>query len=163
MEKIIILLLIFCLAFGSANAISLGVSVANKENPKDTDIYFPNMLRGGYSEKHIFISSNNDYPINVIVTTPAELENTKPVYHLYVIQVENRDRLQGKLSDAGIASGIHYPYSLHLTPAYKYLELKKGSFPMAEKCADRFLSLPMYPELTESMIKTVCDAIEKNL
>jgi len=93
------------------------------------------------------------------VTTPVELENTKPVYHLYVIQVENRDNLQKKLSDAGIASGIHYPYSLHLTPAYQYLGLKRGSFPVAEKCADRFLSLPMYPELTESMIKTVCDAV----
>ena len=97
------------------------------------------------------------------VTTPVELENTKPVYHLYVIQVENRDNLQGKLSDGGIASGIHYPYSLHLTPAYGYLELKRGSFPVAEKCADRFLSLPMYPELTESMIKTVCNAVEKNV
>ena len=74
MKKIIILLFILCLVFGSVSATSLGVSVANKENPKDTDIYFPNMLRGGYSEKHVFISSNNDYPINVIVTMPAELE-----------------------------------------------------------------------------------------
>ncbi len=110
---------------------------------------------------------NNAYIYNEVlknvagVTTPVELENTKPVYHLYVIQVENRDGLQQKLTEAGIASGIHYPYSLHLTPAYEYLGFKKGSFPVAEKCADRFLSLPMYPELTESQIKTVCDAVKK--
>ena len=96
------------------------------------------------------------------VITPVELENTTPVYHLYVIQVEGRDGLQQKLSDAGIASGIHYPYPLHLTPAYQYLGLKKGDFPEAEKCADRFLSLPMYPELTESMIQKVCDVILNN-
>jgi dTDP-4-amino-4,6-dideoxygalactose transaminase len=94
------------------------------------------------------------------VITPAELENSVPVYHLYVIQVENRDALQQKLSGAGIASGIHYPYPLHLVPAYQYLGLKKGDFPEAEKCAERFLSLPMYPELTESMIKSVCDVIK---
>jgi dTDP-4-amino-4,6-dideoxygalactose transaminase len=94
------------------------------------------------------------------VITPAELENTVPVYHLYVIQVDNRDALQQKLSDAGIASGIHYPYPLHLVPAYEYLGLKKGAFPNAENCAERFLSLPMYAELTESMIKSVCDVIK---
>jgi len=97
------------------------------------------------------------------VTTPDELENTKPVYHLYVIQVKNRDGLQQKLTEAGIASGIHYPYPLHLTPAYEYLGLKKGSFPVAEKCADQFLSLPMYPELTELQIQKVYDAIVKNV
>ena len=94
------------------------------------------------------------------VITPAELEGTSPVYHLYVIQIENRDGLQQKLSEAGIASGIHYPYPLHLTPAYQYMGLKKGDFPEAEKCADRFLSLPMFPELTELQIQMVCEAIK---
>jgi len=97
------------------------------------------------------------------IITPVELENCQPVYHLYVIQVNDRDGLQQKLSAAGIASGIHYPYPLHLTPAYQYLGLKRGDFPEAELCAERFLSLPMYAELTESMIQTVFDAVEKNV
>ena len=75
MKKIVMLMFMICFIFSSASAISLGVSVANKENPKDTDIYFPNMLRGGYSEKHIFVSSNNDFPIDVIVIVPPELED----------------------------------------------------------------------------------------
>ncbi len=95
------------------------------------------------------------------VITPAELENTKPVYHLYVIQVENRDELLIKLKEEGIGSGIHYPKALHQQPAYEYMGLKAGSFPVAEQCVSRYLSLPMFPELTEPMIKTVCDAIKK--
>ena len=93
------------------------------------------------------------------VITPFELENTKPVYHLYVIQVENRDKIREKLSEKGIATGIHYPHALHLLPAYQYLGLQEGSFPEAERCTNRFLSLPMYPELTESQIEYVCDVI----
>lgn len=95
------------------------------------------------------------------VITPAELENTKPVYHLYVIQADNRDDLLMKLKDDGIGTGIHYPKALHQQPAYEYMGLKEGSFPMAEQCVSRYLSLPMFPELTEPMIKTVCDAIKK--
>ena len=95
------------------------------------------------------------------VITPVELENTKPVYHLYVIQVDNRDDLLNKLKEEGIGTGIHYPKALHQQPAYHYLGLKEGSFPVAEQCTSRYLSLPMFPELTEPMIKTVCDAIKK--
>ncbi|MDW7682463.1 MAG: DegT/DnrJ/EryC1/StrS family aminotransferase, partial [bacterium] len=94
------------------------------------------------------------------VTTPFELENTKPVYHLYVIQLDNRDELIQKLTAHGIATGIHYPFALHLLPAYQHLGLKEGSYPEAEKVAGRFLSLPMYPELSESQIEYVCDTIK---
>lgn len=95
------------------------------------------------------------------VITPVELENTKPVYHLYVIQVEDREALRQKLSSDGIGVGIHYPTALHQQPAYAYLGYPVGSFPAAEQCTSRYLSLPMFPELTEPMIKTVCDAIKK--
>lgn len=95
------------------------------------------------------------------VITPVELENTKPVYHLYVIQVDHRDDLLIKLKEQGIGTGIHYPKALHQQPAYDYLGLKAGSFPVAEQCTSRYLSLPMFPELTEPMIRTVCDAIKK--
>lgn len=97
------------------------------------------------------------------VIPPFELENTEPVYHLYIIQVPDRDKMIAKLADNGIASGIHYPTALHLLPAYQHLGLKAGSFPVAENFANHILSLPMYPELTESMIGLVCDSIKKSL
>lgn len=95
------------------------------------------------------------------IIPPVELENTKPVYHLYVIQAGDREELRQKLSSEGIGIGIHYPTALHQQPAYAYLEYPGGSFPVAEQCTSRYLSLPMFAELTEPMIKTVCDAIKK--
>ena len=82
------------------------------------------------------------------------------VYHLYVIMVDDRDKLQKFLGDKGIATGLHYPLPLHLQKAYEHLGYKEGDFPVAERAAKRLLSLPMYPELTRDQIKYVCDCIK---
>ena len=89
--------------------------------------------------------------------TPKELEGTSCVYHLYVIQVDDRDGLQKYLGEKGIASGLHYPIPLHLQEAYAHLGYKEGDFPVAERAAKRILSLPMYPELSEEQIDFVCE------
>ena len=70
------------------------------------------------------------------------------VYHLYVVQVPERDRVRRRLQDAGVQTGIHYPVPLHLQPAYAYLGHHRGDFPVAEKMAGCILSLPMFPEIT---------------
>jgi dTDP-4-amino-4,6-dideoxygalactose transaminase len=93
------------------------------------------------------------------IEIPEELEGTSCVYHLYVIQVDNRDGLQKYLGENGIASGLHYPVPLHMQEAYRYLGYGEGDFPVAERAAKRILSLPMYPELTEKQIDFVCDKI----
>ncbi len=59
------------------------------------------------------------------------------------------------LSDRGVGCGVHYPVPIHLQPAYKSLGHKSGDFPVAEQCANEFLSLPMFPELTEVQVKDV--------
>jgi len=82
-------------------------------------------------------------------------------FHLYVIKVKQRDALLEHLKRNGIMAGIHYPIPLHLQKAYKYLGLKKGSFPVSEKLAKIILSLPMYPELTENQIKFIADKIKE--
>ncbi len=69
------------------------------------------------------------------------------VYHLYVVQYEQRDRWQKQLKEKGIATGIHYPLPLHLQPAYAYLGYSQGDFPIAENAADKLLSLPVDDEL----------------
>lgn len=93
------------------------------------------------------------------VITPTELEGVKHVYHLYVVRVKNRDRLQVFLKENGISTGLHYPIPLHLTQAYAHLGYKKGEFPVAEKLAGEILSLPMYPELSVEQIEYVCEKI----
>ena len=93
------------------------------------------------------------------ITTPFESPDRYHVYHLYILRGQKRDELQTYLKDKGITSGIHYPFPLHMTGAYRYLGYEEGSFPVAEKIANEILSLPMYPELTQEQVETVCDGI----
>lgn len=81
------------------------------------------------------------------------------VYHLFIVQVEQRERLQEKLKQQGIATGIHYPIPLHLQPAYAHLGLRRGTFPVSEAAAERVLSLPMYAEMSNAMVEHVAVAL----
>jgi len=90
---------------------------------------------------------------------PEEIGNRKHVYHLYVIKVNNRDKIREKLFERGVATGIHYPVPIHLQPAYDFLGYKKGDLPVAEETANSILSLPMFPELTEEQIKYICSSL----
>lgn len=97
------------------------------------------------------------------IIIPYEAEYAKHVYHLYVIKTKNknkRDELQKYLKDSKIECGVHYPIPLHLQPAYKYLSLKEGAFPVTEEAAKTMLSLPMFPEMTEEQIRYVADKIK---
>ncbi|MBV9719543.1 MAG: DegT/DnrJ/EryC1/StrS family aminotransferase [Candidatus Eremiobacteraeota bacterium] len=93
------------------------------------------------------------------IAPPQRLHDEGHVYHLYVIEVENRDRIADTLRERGIASGIHYPIPIHLQPAYADLGLSRGAFERTERSADRLLSLPMFPELTPEQIDLVVDAL----
>lgn len=81
------------------------------------------------------------------------------VFHLFVIQVAERDRVMQALSAKGIGTVIHYPIPFHLQGGYEKLGYGKGSFPVTEKAAERILSLPMFPELTEEQIAYTCEAL----
>ena len=95
------------------------------------------------------------------ITMPVEAEFAESVYHLFVVLSDDRDGLQKFLSEKNIATGLHYPLPLHLQIAYTHLGHKKGAFPVAESAAERLLSLPMYPELTEEQIDYVCSSIKE--
>ena len=90
------------------------------------------------------------------VATPVEADYARHVYHIYAIRVNNRDAIAADLARRKIHCGIHYPVPIHLTEAYRSLGYRKNSFPVSEKCADMYLSLPMYPELTDDQIDQVC-------
>src|SRR5437667_10254943 len=80
---------------------------------------------------------------------------SRPVYHLYVVRVAGRERLQKDLAAAGIGTGIHYQIPLHLSKAYRALDLRPGDFPVAEHAASQVLSLPMFPELSPEQQRRV--------
>jgi dTDP-4-amino-4,6-dideoxygalactose transaminase len=97
------------------------------------------------------------------VVLPKTLEKCLPAFHLFVIHVDQRDAVAKKLGRKNISTGLHYPLPLHLQTAYSYLKMNPGAFPIAEACAQRILSLPMYPELTEDQINFVCETLEEAL
>ena len=84
-----------------------------------------------------------------------------PVWHLFVVRVPDRDRLQDYLMRRGVSTGLHYPVPLHRQPAFSTSEEARRSFPNAEVNAGEVLSLPMYPELSESSIDRVCSEIRQ--
>ena len=89
----------------------------------------------------------------------AEVPGGTHVYHLFIIQTENRDGLQRYLREQGIQTLIHYPIPIHLQPAYEQLGYRRGAFPAAERLADRMLSLPMFPEMQLHQLQRVVGAI----
>ncbi len=94
------------------------------------------------------------------VVTPFEPDDFKSVYYVYTIRVKNRDRVQEKLKEKGIATQIYYPIPLHLQPAYRHLGYQKGDLPTTEKVCQEILSLPLYPELKLVQIKKIINAIK---
>ena len=74
----------------------------------------------------------------------------EPVWHVYVVQHTERDRLQEALQKAGIGTLIHYPIPPHLQKAYCDAGYAAGRFPIAESMANHLLSLPMGPQLDDA-------------
>jgi dTDP-4-amino-4,6-dideoxygalactose transaminase len=95
------------------------------------------------------------------VVTPHVPVGVEPVYHLYVVQVPDRDRVQAQLKAAGIETGIHYPVPLHQQPAYVHLGHKPEDFPVSAGLGPRILSLPMFPEITIEQVEAVVAALQR--
>ncbi len=94
---------------------------------------------------------------------PVFDETSPSVFHLFVIETDRRDHLAAALKAAGVQTGLHYPRPVHLQPAYRWLGLKEGSFPVSERLARRCLSLPMYAELTAEQVSYVCRQVRAAL
>jgi dTDP-4-amino-4,6-dideoxygalactose transaminase len=97
------------------------------------------------------------------IVSPFTASGFDSVYHLYVIRVErgSRDDLQAVLRDCGVQTGIHYPTPIHRTRAFA--RFRQNSCPVAEKQAEKILSLPMFPEIEQSQLKYVADCISEYL
>lgn len=97
------------------------------------------------------------------VVTPYVSPEVQPVYHLYVVQVPERDQVQAALKAEGVETGIHYPIPLHEQPAYARMGHKPQDFPISHRLGPRILSLPMFPELAEDQIRHVVSSLHRAL
>ncbi len=92
--------------------------------------------------------------------TPALRDGADHVFHLYVTRTGKRDDWQPILRERGVGNGIHYPAPVHLQPAYvNRVAIGPGGCPETEKASREVLSLPMYPELTDEQVGTICDVL----
>lgn len=104
-----------------------------------------------------------DERLKGVVETPRVRDGASHVYHLYVIQVDERARLQAALGAERIGNGVHYGLPLHLQPAYAGSGQARGALPETERVADRVLSLPMFPEMTEAQVDRVTRVVRAHV
>jgi len=97
------------------------------------------------------------------LTLPTVADDCLPVWHIFLVLVERRDEVAKFLNDRGIATGLHYPLPLHQQKAYAHLGIPTGALPVTEHCAERLLSLPMFPELTDAQIVYVSETLKEAL
>ena len=116
-----------------------GIIKKRRENAK---IYFENL-----NENYIFFPRENEKEFNT--------------YHTFVVQLPKRDQLKKYLGKKGIETSIHYPIPIHLQPAAKKLNYKKGDFKVTEKQAKEILTLPINQYLNKNDIKKICLEINK--
>ncbi len=95
------------------------------------------------------------------VRCPIEKQGIYHVYHQFTIRSPKRNEIQKRLSEQGISSVIYYPVPLHLQEALRFLGYKEGDFPLAEKASREVLSLPIYPELEESVIEEIAEIVRR--
>lgn len=98
---------------------------------------------------------------NPLIILPRILAGTRPVWHLFVIQSEARDKLAEYLSSKGIATQIHYPVPPHLSEAYAEMGYVYGSLPITEKEANSILSLPFYNGMKENEVAYVINMLNE--
>lgn len=93
------------------------------------------------------------------IQCPAAPEGFEHVYHVFAILSNNREALINNFNLRKIGSGVHYPIAVHLQEAYKNLGYKSGNFPIAERLAKNFFSLPIFPGMTEEEVELVMQTV----
>ena len=112
----------------------------NQSRRQHADFYFENLAGGD-------------------LRLPVTDDRAEPVWHLFVVRTHDREALQARLKEQGVATGVHYPVPLHLQPACEYLGIPQGKLPVTEAVAAECLSLPMYAELTSPQLERIANAI----
>lgn len=97
----------------------------------------------------------------VKITPPATIAGTLHAMHLFVVECERRAELQQFLRVAGVGTALHYPQPIHLQPAYAGRIRGADRLAVTEMLYPRILTLPIFPELTDTQVKTVCDALRR--
>ena len=86
-------------------------------------------------------------------------EAGRQVYHLFVVELADRDHVLRSLRESGVGAAVHYPTPIHLQPGWRELGYAEGAFPNAERAARSVLSLPLFPGISDAEIDQVVAAL----
>ena len=92
---------------------------------------------------------------------PTETDGGKHVFHLFILQSENREEIESKLKEKGIATGTYYKVPMHLQKAFNDLGYKKGDFPNAEYLSERTFAIPLFPEMNDEEREYIINSIKE--
>ncbi|MEQ8155089.1 MAG: DegT/DnrJ/EryC1/StrS family aminotransferase [Clostridiaceae bacterium] len=112
------------------------------------------------NKRREIVEKYNDSFRGLNVVTPAAQKDIRHVYHMYILQSEERGRVLEELKKKGIATGVYYPVPLHLQKVYRNLGYKEGDLPVAEYLSHRTFAIPVYPELSDDQVNYIIDAVK---
>ena len=112
-----------------------------------------NAARAECAAHYAELLTNSSYKL------PINPPDSESVWHCYVIETPERDRVRSVLNDAGVETAVHYPVPVHLQKAYAHLRYKPGDLPITETLCQHCLSLPIYPELSKTKISTIASIL----
>ena len=93
------------------------------------------------------------------VDLPEDAPDVDCVYHLFVVYVNERDKVRSELADRGVQTAVHYPKPVHLQGAFQHLGYHPGSLPHAERACERVLSMPIFPEMSREQVEYAARAL----
>ncbi len=113
-----------------------------------------------WTDRRIAVAERYNKELRDICIVPEGSREGKHVYHLYVIRINNRDKVQEFLSKNGVAVGLHYPIPLPFLDAYKYLGKKPQDFPVANQLKNEILSIPIHGSIRDDEVTYVIEQIK---
>jgi dTDP-4-amino-4,6-dideoxygalactose transaminase len=123
-------------------------------------VKLPYLARDTARRRNIAVRYRESIKNNHLVP-PPQIEGTLHAMHLFVLETENREPFRRFLNEAGVGTAIHYPAPVHKQPAYMGRIRGYDRLACTESLYEKIVSLPMYPELTDQQVETICNALEK--
>jgi dTDP-4-amino-4,6-dideoxygalactose transaminase len=111
-----------------------------------------------YNQKRLAVArSYNERLSNSRFQTPTIADDRDHVFHQYTVLCDQRDAVREHVLSRGVACAVYYPIPLHQQKVFA--DSTTAELPVTESTASRCLSLPIFPEITEAQIASVCEAI----
>lgn len=96
---------------------------------------------------------------NELIVKPSVSKENSPIFYVYLIMVDNQESFRKYMELKHISTGVYFPVPMHLQECFSSLGYRSGDFPMAEYLANHGVTIPMFPELTETEINDIVLAV----